>query len=61
MSCRGLINQGNTLYDSGKLEEAYNKLEETLRLCPNDPRLAVVGKVELMTGLYDKAVNMLRQ
>ena len=53
---------GEALYYSGKLEEAYSKFEEILKLCPNDPNaLLWKGKTELMLGRYDKAINTLKQ
>ncbi|BAB67090.1 protein kinase domain-containing protein [Sulfurisphaera tokodaii] len=60
-SCSYLINMGVSLYNSGKLKEAYEKFNEALNLCPNDENaLLWKGKAEVMMGKLDEAIKTLK-
>ena len=62
LGCESRTNAGILQYFLGSLKEAYREFEEALKLCPSDPNAVLwKGKVELMMGQYDKAINTLRQ
>ena len=62
LGCESRTNAGIVQYLLGSLKEAYREFEEALKLCPSDPNAVLwKGKVELMMGQYDKAINTLRQ
>ena len=62
LGCESRTNAGILQYSLGSLKEAYREFEEALKLCPSDPNAVLwKGKVELMMGQYDKAINTLRQ
>ena len=60
-SCNDLITMGVSLYNSGKLKEAYEKFKEALNLCPNDEKVLLwKGKVEVMMGNLEEAIKTLK-